>query len=168
MNGVTAGKIINNFLARLPALRPLALIFKAFLSQRDMNEVYNGGLGSYSVVCMVLSFLQVCRFVILQTRWLMRVPQLHPKIRNAEIDPNKNLGILLIELFQYYGDYFHYEHTGISLRGGGQLFNKRARGWGLVLPRQTQSILSIEDPQDPCKSSSATRFTLLDEAFFSE
>ncbi|KAG9099628.1 hypothetical protein FRC06_005081, partial [Ceratobasidium sp. 370] len=50
VNGVTAGKIINNFLARLPALRPLVLIFKAFLSQRDMNEVYNGGLGSYSVV----------------------------------------------------------------------------------------------------------------------
>ncbi|KAG8722473.1 hypothetical protein FRC08_001528 [Ceratobasidium sp. 394] len=142
-NGVTAGKIINNFLARLPALRPLVLIFKAFLSQRDMNEVYNGGLGSYSVVCMVLSFLQ-----------------LHPKIRNAEIDPSKNLGILLIELFQYYGDYFHYESTGISLRGGGQLFNKRARGWGVGLPRQNQSIISIEDPQDPSNDVSRGSYNM--------
>ncbi|QRV87380.1 DNA polymerase sigma subunit [Ceratobasidium sp. AG-Ba] len=142
-NGVTAGKIINNFLARLPALRPLVLVFKAFLSQRDMNEVYNGGLGSYSVVCMVLSFLQ-----------------LHPKIRNAEIDPSKNLGILLIELFQYYGDYFHYENTGISLRGGGQLFNKRARGWGIGLPRQNQSIVSIEDPQDPSNDVSRGSYNM--------
>ncbi|KAG9128356.1 hypothetical protein FRC07_000469 [Ceratobasidium sp. 392] len=142
-NGVTAGKIINNFLAKLPALRPLVLIFKAFLSQRDMNEVYNGGLGSYSVVCMVLSFLQ-----------------LHPKIRNAEIDPSKNLGILLIELFQYYGDYFHYENTGISLRGGGQLFNKRARGWGVGLPRQNQSIISIEDPQDPSNDVSRGSYNM--------
>jgi non-canonical poly(A) RNA polymerase PAPD5/7 len=80
------------------------------------------------------------------------LPQLHPKIRNAEIDPSKNLGVLLLELFQYYGDYFHYERTGISLRGGGQLFNKKARGWGLAQqPRQNASILSIEDPQDPCE-----------------
>ncbi|CAE6379276.1 unnamed protein product [Rhizoctonia solani] len=143
-NGVLAGKIINNFLAQLPALRPLVFVFKAFLSQREMNEVYNGGLGSYSVTCMVLSFLQ-----------------LHPKIRNAEIDPCKNLGILLLELFQYYGDYFHYEHTGISLRGGGQLFNKKARGWGLApQPRQNTSILSIEDPHDPSNDVSKGSYNM--------
>ncbi|KAJ1308737.1 hypothetical protein OPQ81_004428 [Rhizoctonia solani] len=144
VNGVSAGKIINNFLTQLPALRPLVFIFKAFLSQREMNEVYNGGLGSYSIVCMVLSFLQ-----------------LHPKIRNAEIDPCKNLGILLLELFQYYGDYFHYERAGISLRGGGQLFNKKARGWGLAqLPRQNTSILSIEDPQDPSNDVSKGSYNM--------
>ncbi|KAG8714516.1 hypothetical protein FRC11_008161 [Ceratobasidium sp. 423] len=144
VNGVSAGKIINNFLTQLPALRPLVFIFKAFLSQREMNEVYNGGLGSYSVVCMVLSFLQ-----------------LHPKIRNAEIDPCKNLGILLLELFQYYGDYFHYERAGISLRGGGQLFNKKARGWGLPQqPRQNISILSIEDPQDPSNDVSRGSYNM--------
>ncbi|CAE6397569.1 unnamed protein product [Rhizoctonia solani] len=144
VNGVSAGRIINNFLAQLPALRPLVFIFKAFLSQREMNEVYNGGLGSYSVVCMVLSFLQ-----------------LHPKIRNAEIDPSKNLGILLLELFQYYGDYFHYERAGISLRGGGQLFNKKARGWGLAQqPRQNTSILSIEDPQDPSNDVSKGSYNM--------
>ncbi|KAH7343708.1 hypothetical protein B0J17DRAFT_535194, partial [Rhizoctonia solani] len=144
VNGVSAGKIINNFLTQLPALRPLVFVFKAFLSQREMNEVYIGGLGSYSVVCMVLSFLQ-----------------LHPKIRNAEIDPCKNLGILLLELFQYYGDYFHYERTGISLRGGGQLFSKRARGWGLAQqPRQNTSILSIEDPQDPSNDVSKGSYNM--------
>ncbi|KEP50652.1 putative nucleotidyltransferase [Rhizoctonia solani 123E] len=144
VNGVSAGKIINNFLAQLPALRPLVFVFKAFLSQREMNEVYHGGLGSYSVFCMVLSFLQ-----------------LHPKIRNAEIDPSKNLGILLLELFQYYGDYFHYERTGISLRGGGQLFSKKARGWGLAQqPRQNTSILSIEDPQDPSNDVSKGSYNM--------
>ncbi|KDN51058.1 hypothetical protein RSAG8_00687, partial [Rhizoctonia solani AG-8 WAC10335] len=144
VNGVSAGKIMNNFLAQLPALRPLVYVFKAFLSQREMNEVYNGGLGSYSIGCMVLSFLQ-----------------LHPKIRNAEIDPGKNLGILLLELFQYYGDYFHYERTGISLREGGQLFSKRARGWGLAQqPRQNTSILSIEDPQDPSNDVSKGSYNM--------
>ncbi|QRW16105.1 co-chaperone GrpE [Rhizoctonia solani] len=142
-NGVSAGKIINNFLKQLPALRPLVFIFKAFLSQREMNEVYNGGLGSYSIV------------------FEENLPQLHPKIRNAEIDPSKNLGILLLELFQYYGDYFHYERAGISLRGGGQLFNKKARGWGLPQqPRQNASILSIEDPQDPSNDVSKGSYNM--------
>lgn len=58
-NGVTAGKIINQYLDALPGARQLILIVKYFLSQRSMNEVYTGGLGSYSVICMVISFLQV-------------------------------------------------------------------------------------------------------------
>jgi non-canonical poly(A) RNA polymerase PAPD5/7 len=61
LNGAGAVHIINNFLGVLPALRPLVLIVKSFLSQRSMNEVFTGGLGSYSVVCLITSFLQVCR-----------------------------------------------------------------------------------------------------------
>ena len=58
-NGVAAGKIINQYLDLLPAARPLIMVVKAFLSQRSLNEVFTGGLGSYSVICMVISFLQV-------------------------------------------------------------------------------------------------------------
>lgn len=58
-NGISAGKIVNAYISALPALRPLVLVVKAFLNQRGMNEVYSGGLGSYSVICLVISFLQV-------------------------------------------------------------------------------------------------------------
>lgn len=58
-NGVSAVEIVKNFMNELPALRPLVLIVKAFLSQRSMNEVFTGGLGSYSIVLLVTSFLQV-------------------------------------------------------------------------------------------------------------
>lgn len=58
-NGVSAVGIVKHFLEELPALRPLVLIVKSFLSQRSMNEVFTGGLGSYSIVCLVTSFLQV-------------------------------------------------------------------------------------------------------------
>lgn len=43
--------------------RSLVLLVKAFLNQRGMNEVFTGGLGSYSIICLVVSFLQVCNFV---------------------------------------------------------------------------------------------------------
>lgn len=58
-NGLTAGLIVNRFITEFPALRPLVLVVKSFLSQRSMNEVFSGGLGSYSIVCMVINMLQV-------------------------------------------------------------------------------------------------------------
>jgi non-canonical poly(A) RNA polymerase PAPD5/7 len=59
VNGIAAGKIVNQYLDILPGARQMILVVKAFLSQRSMNEVYSGGLGSYSVICLVISFLQV-------------------------------------------------------------------------------------------------------------
>lgn len=131
-NGLAAGQMVRGFLTAFPALRALVLVTKAFLAQRSMNEVFTGGLGSYAIVCLAVSFLQM-----------------HPKIRRGEIDSTKNLGVLVMEFFELYGCYFNYHETGISLRGGGTYFNKQARGW-----QQNQSfLLSIEDPGDICEYS---------------
>ena len=135
INGIKAGKMVNRFLDELPALRGLVLITKSFLSQRSMNEVYTGGLGSFSIVCLAVSFLQM-----------------HPKIRRGEIDPSKNLGVLVMEFFELYGCYFNYNEVGISVRDGGSYYNKAQRGWS---DYRSPGLLSIEDPGDPCKS---TRF----------
>ena len=128
MNGISAGKIINQYLDVLPGARPLILVVKAFLSQRSMNEVFTGGIGSYSVICLVISFLQ-----------------LHPKLRRSELIPELNLGTLLIEFFELYGRNFNYDEVGISIRRGGYYYSKRQRGW---LRERQNFLLSIEDPQD--------------------
>lgn len=134
-NGVKAGKIINGFLRDMRgcefALRSLIIIAKAFLNQRGMNEVYTGGLGSYSIVCLAISFLQM-----------------HPKIRRGEIEPEKNLGVLVMEFFELYGCYFNYEEVGISIRNGGSYFSKNERGW---YDSSRGLLLSIEDPTDMSK-----------------
>lgn len=130
VNGVAAGEMVKKYLAELPALRSLVLIIKSFLSQRSMNEVFTGGLGSYSIVCLAISFLQM-----------------HPKIRRGEIDPSKNLGVLVMEFFELYGRYFNYNEVGISLHDGGTYYNKAQRGW---LDYRNPYLLSIEDPGDPC------------------
>ena len=130
INGVFAGKMVLGFLNELPALRALVLIIKAFLGQRSMNEVFSGGLGSYSIVCLAVSFLQM-----------------HPKIRRGEIDPSKNLGVLVMEFFELYGWYFNYQEVGISIRDGGSYFSKARRGWQ---DSNRPHLLSIEDPNDMC------------------
>lgn len=38
----------------------LILVLKQFLLQRDLNEVFTGGISSYSLILMAISFLQVC------------------------------------------------------------------------------------------------------------
>jgi non-canonical poly(A) RNA polymerase PAPD5/7 len=43
----------------LPPLRPLCLVLKIFLQQRELNEVYQGGIGSYALLVMLLAHLQV-------------------------------------------------------------------------------------------------------------
>ncbi|KAF8334537.1 hypothetical protein F5887DRAFT_990478 [Amanita rubescens] len=146
-NGIISGSIINGFLKDMHAgsgegslaLRSLVLITKAFLNQRSLNEVYTGGLGSYSIVCMAISFLQM-----------------HPKIRRGEIDPDKNLGVLLVEFFELYGCYFNYEEAGISVRNGGYYFQKKQRGW---VDYQKGGLVSIEDPADSIKTDDEQRTT---------
>jgi len=48
-----------------PALPSLVLVLKQFLNQRDLNDVYTGGLGSYSLILLIVSFFQVKRYFIL-------------------------------------------------------------------------------------------------------
>ncbi|KAH9043330.1 hypothetical protein EDB85DRAFT_2218083 [Lactarius pseudohatsudake] len=138
-NGVEAGRVVSGFLSEMPALRALVLIAKAFLSQRSMNEVFSGGLGSYSIVCLAVSFLQM-----------------HPKIRRGEINPAQNLGVLVMEFFEFYGYYFNYHEVGISLRDGGTYYSKVQRGW----VDYRQSLLSIEDPADPTNDISKGSYNI--------
>jgi non-canonical poly(A) RNA polymerase PAPD5/7 len=56
---VIAVDVINGHLSRMPALRPLVLIVKAFLAQKDLNCAAKSGLSSYALICMAISFLQV-------------------------------------------------------------------------------------------------------------
>ncbi len=44
---------------KFPVLPYLVLVLKQFLLQRELNEVFTGGIGSYSLFLMVVSFLQV-------------------------------------------------------------------------------------------------------------
>ena len=37
----------------------IVLVLKQFLVNRDLNEVFTGGLSSYSLILLVISFFQV-------------------------------------------------------------------------------------------------------------
>jgi len=129
INGVKSAALIKEYLLEYPCLRYMAMVLKQFLLQRDLNEVWTGGIGSYSLILMIVSFLQ-----------------LHPRINPRSTD--NNLGVLLIEFFELYGKHFNYMRTGIRVRDGGsyvpkeEIFKQFNNGY-------RASILCIEDPLNP-------------------
>lgn len=127
-NGVKSACLIQSFKEKYPALPKLVLVLKQFLLQRDLNEVFTGGISSYSLILMTVSFLQ-----------------LHPRGGDA---PSPNLGTLLLEFFDLYGKHFNYFVTGIRIKDGGAYIRKEEmqRDAG---ESYRPSILCIEDPLTP-------------------
>ena len=113
----------------MPPLRPLVLVLKFFLSQRGLNETFTGGVGSYMLQLMVVSFLQ----------------QRHRTDRATGLVSPQNLGSLLLEFFELYGRDLNYTTTAISVRRHGAYFPKRSRNW--MYPTRP-NLLAIENPDD--------------------
>ena len=58
-DGVKAVPVIADYMQRMPALRYLVMVMKGFLAQHNLNSAAYGGLSSYSLICLAISFLQV-------------------------------------------------------------------------------------------------------------
>ncbi|XP_046386425.1 terminal nucleotidyltransferase 4A-like isoform X2 [Ischnura elegans] len=128
-NGVKSAELIKSFKKRFPVLSKLVLVLKQFLLQRDLNEVFTGGISSYSLILLTVSFLQ-----------------LHP--REDSYRANANLGVLLIEFFELYGRHFNYMKTGIRVKDGGAYISKEEVQKDMV-DGHRPSLLCIEDPLTP-------------------
>ncbi|XP_051920278.1 terminal nucleotidyltransferase 4B isoform X2 [Hippocampus zosterae] len=127
-SGVKAACLIKEFKEKYPVLPYLVLVLKQFLLQRDLNEVFTGGIGSYSLFLMAVSFLQ-----------------LH--YREDVCSPNINFGVLLIEFFELYGRHFNYLKTGIRIKDGGCYVAKDEVQ--NMMDGYRPSMLYIEDPLQP-------------------
>lgn len=104
------GLIANStFLAwkdQFPAMPILVTVIKQFLMMRGLNEVVNGGLGGFSVTCLVTSLLQNM-----------------PRVQTEELIPEQHLGEMLLEFLDFYGNQLDISRTGIMMDPPGY-FNK--------------------------------------------
>ncbi|EDO40179.1 predicted protein, partial [Nematostella vectensis] len=130
--GPTAAKFVKENMELFPCLPPLVLVLKQFLVLRDLNEVFR----IFKAKLDIFDFILPCVFI----------SQHHPRGDGCSLD--HNLGVLLIEFFELYGNNFNYVNTGISVRDGGSYFNKQEVlndvGEGF-----NTSLLCIEDPFTP-------------------
>lgn len=68
---------------------------------------------------------------------------MHPKVASGQIDPMQNLGVLLLDFFQFYGINFNMDTVGICVNGTGSYYDKSH-----ITSRDGRSVFSIRDPQD--------------------
>ena len=98
LTGVEAIEVFMAWKEQYPAMPALVTLIKHFLFMRGLNEPVNGGIGGFSVICLVVSMLQ-----------------LMPEVQSRNLNPSHHLGDLLLAFFDLYGNRFNYKTTAISL-----------------------------------------------------
>lgn len=98
MTGPIANDTFQLWKRDFPTMPILVTIVKQFLLMRGMNEVFVGGIGGFTVTCLVTSLLQ----------------HLPPEERD-KMRPAGNLGELLMRFLDLYGNQFDLNSTGISM-----------------------------------------------------
>ncbi|OWA51000.1 Non-canonical poly(A) RNA polymerase PAPD5 [Hypsibius exemplaris] len=130
VNGINTATYLNNFASNYPCMPKLFLLLKQYLYQRDLNEVFTGGISSYALAVMLINFLQQ-----------------HPRM-HANDGTHLNLGVLLLEFLDLYGTHFNYNTTTIRCQGRGSYITKEQMRL-MMQNGQRPGLLSIEDPVQP-------------------
>lgn len=91
--GLAANETFQVWKSRYPAMPVIVSVIKQFLLLRGLNEVPTGGLGGFSIICLVTSLLQ--------------------HLPGADSEPN--FGSILMDFLNLYGNNFDLNSTGIEL-----------------------------------------------------
>lgn len=100
--GLIANKTFQDWKVQFPAMPIIVSVIKHLLAMRGLNEPVNGGIGGFSVICLVVSLLQNM-----------------PQVQSGNMIPEHHLGEILMEFFDLYGNHFNIETTAISLNPPG-------------------------------------------------
>ena len=85
-NGEACVELIKDYIKHYKAFKPLILVLKQLIYNARLYDPYQGGISSYSLILMLVTYLQYKLFY---------------KISIEPVKPN--LGILLVDFFNFYG-----------------------------------------------------------------
>eukprot|EP00850_Spirogloea_muscicola_P019686 SM000196S05378 [mRNA] locus=s196:85586:93808:- [translate_table: standard] len=142
--GLRTAELVRELCGEFPAIIPLALVLKQFLTDRSLDHPYTGGLSSYCLVTSIdpsTSNAEIAKqycvsesLVLLITRFLQHQQHL---VRNL---PSQSLGSLLMDFLHFFGCVFDPRRMSVSIRGGG-MYVERSHVYSI-------DPLCIEDPLD--------------------
>ncbi|KAH8665879.1 hypothetical protein BGZ60DRAFT_452915 [Tricladium varicosporioides] len=127
--GLVANKTFQDWKAEFPAMPILVTLIKHYLAMRGLNEPSNGGIGGFSVICLVVSLLQHM-----------------PQVQSRNMIPEHHLGEILMEFFDLYGNQFDFSTTAISMKPAQYISKHHVRN---VSYRGDNGKISILDPNRP-------------------
>ncbi|KAL6718534.1 hypothetical protein ACLMJK_004626 [Lecanora helva] len=132
--GIIANETFTNWKSQYPAMPILVTLIKQFLMMRGLNEVQHGGLGGFSVTCLVTSLLQNM-----------------PRVQSGDVIPEDHLGEMLLEFLDFYGNRLDVVRTGIVMDPPGY-FDKSFSQLNIRGPTYSANNpgrLAIMDPNRP-------------------
>lgn len=138
--GITTARTILEWQDREPALRPLALFLKEFLRVHGLNEVREGGLGGFAVICMVMAMIRN-----------------NEEVRRGRILAKDNLGNMLLEFFLLYGRDFNFTEYVVNTADDMRPFPKTENINMQPTKNTSPYVLAVQDPNDP--NNNVTRGT---------
>lgn len=123
--GPQSVQFIQEKMCEFVQLEYLVLVLKQFLVFHNLLESFNGGISSYCLILLIISYLQMSS-------------------KSAECRVN-SLAQNLVQFLELYGCQFNYLRTGIRVTDGGSYFSKNT-GHSDNNSYQQYSLLCIEDP----------------------
>jgi len=97
-SGLQGVKTFSAWKEQYPAMPILVTLVKHLLCMRGLNEPVNGGIGGFSVICLVVSMFQMM-----------------PQVQSESMDTLHHLGDLFMQFLDLYGNKFDYRRLAISL-----------------------------------------------------
>ncbi|XP_028406866.1 poly(A) RNA polymerase GLD2-A-like [Dendronephthya gigantea] len=137
-------------------VQPLIMIVKKWAKRHGINDASKGTLSSYSIVMMVLHYLQdPCKPAVVpslqiaypnifdESRNIYDLSLENPTVRIIHNSSNNHgtLGELLLGFFQYYAEQFNWNDDVISVRQGNKYPKDTSRVWH-------KKFICIEEPFD--------------------
>lgn len=107
-----------------PELRHLIFVLKIFLRQRDLNNTYIGGVGSFLLFCIILAFLRKYKREMIETN-------------GAEELKSVLLSEYLLKFLEFYGITFDCAKEMIFMADNGRIVQKGSRdaSFSLISPQ---------------------------------
>ncbi|KAI1760651.1 hypothetical protein GGR53DRAFT_508950 [Hypoxylon sp. FL1150] len=144
LDGANAVGTFLEWKEKYPAMPILVAIIKQFLLMRGLNEPVNGGIGGFSIICMVVNLLNQM-----------------PQVQSSSMQPEHHLGELLMEFFDYYGNHFQYEAVAIRMNPPG-LVPKTDVSTLVYRNMDRLSILDPNNSQNDIAGGSSNTATILE------
>jgi DNA polymerase sigma len=164
LSGVSAVSLIKSYLQLYSPLPQLLFFLKIFLLQRGLNEPYTGGMSSFALILLLVSFFQHYRSFKHTPHTNQTRNHTHQNTTNNNHHHHHHhhdinhisFATLLCDFFDLYGRKFNYITTAISTVNDGVYFPKPNHSNDIYYPQQPY-LPHICDPLD--ETNNVTRCT---------
>lgn len=129
IGGILAIQTFKAWKEQYPVMPILVTIIKQYLLMRGLNEPVNGGIGGFSVICMVVSMLQMM-----------------PQINSGDMNPEHHLGFVLMSFFDLYGNRFDHKTTALRLNPPGYVNKVGSQAFKPLLNANSVFLLRTKLP----------------------